>query len=175
MVNDEPNRDIQIELMDADQKGRTEVAVPFSKKVYKIGYMKPYTTECITKQMLRDDISLAEDVEEVYFLETMKKKSKTMAKLASYIILNNFFLIKLMHPIYWRWLYYIKSYDYGQLLPLIEEGKKKIPLAQYLMGMMYGATMMVTMKQLTSKEAKQFHQELMSGQGVLLEKSSPGQ
>ena len=161
--------------MDIDQKALTPVKVPFRNKVFKIGYLKPFTTECVTRLMLQKDSSLAEDASEEDVLQTMSIKSKLMAQMASYIILNNFFKIKLLHPLFWRWLHYIKGYDYGQLFPIIAEGKKKIPVFQYAMGMALGAMMKETMKNLTRKEAEQFHQELMSAQGALSEKNTLGQ
>lgn len=174
-MNNIPSNEAQQELMDIDHGGKTKVSVPFTKKVYKIGYLKPYTTEKVTSVMLKGDAGLPDEASEEEFMKLMSKKSKVLAKIASIIILNNFFKIKLFHAIHWRWLHYVKQYDYGQLMPIIMEGKKKIPVIPYAMSMGLSVTMMETMKNLTKKEAKQFHLELMQAQEALSEKSTLGQ
>lgn len=174
-MNDIPSKEIQQELLDIDHDGKTKVFIPFAKKAYNIGYLKPYTTERVTSVMLKDDAGLPEDASEEDFMNLMSKKSKILTKIASLIILNNFFKIKLFFSLHWRWLYYMKQYDYGQLMPIIMEGKKKIPVIPYAMGMGLSVTMMETMKNLTKKEAKQFHRELIQAQEALSEKNTLGQ
>lgn len=172
---EEVSKEVQKELLDIDHDGKSSVHIPFAHKVIKMGYIRPYTAERITKVLLEEDGIIQDDATEEEVLKSISGKSKILAKISSIAILNGFFMINLFHWAYWRWLYYVKEYTYAQLFPIILEAKKKIPVAEYALSMGLAATMMETTKIMTRKEAKQYQQELMRAQEVLSEKNTPGQ
>ena len=59
------------------------------------------------------------------------------------------------------------------MLPIIMEGKKKLPLTAHWMIMAYSADMRTDMIKMTKTEAEQFRAELLSAASRLSSKSSP--
>jgi len=163
----------QQELLGIDQNLKTEVKIPRSKKKYKIGWLKPYTTNKISAILLQNEAP--KDLAESQLLDFMTKKSKVVAKISAYIILNNFWKIKFFHGIFWRWLFYIDGFDYEQLQPIILEGKKKMMDQGFWICMAVASAMMDTTRTMMKKEASQFLQELTLVTGQPSEKNTLGQ
>ena len=80
-------------------------------------------------------------------------------------VLNDFWKMKFFWWILWRWMFYVRQYGDGELQPVIEEAKKKIPLREYLEATMYLTAMKDTMMQMTKKEANNILQEQFGGSG----------
>lgn len=167
------SKEAQSDLMDIDESKSSIVDIPRSKDVFKIGYMKPYTTDRLSREFIKNEVSkeLKDGIATADFMST---KMKAIHKFSSYIILNSFWKIIFFHPIMWRWLYYVKQYDYSQLLPIVAEGKKKMDSDSYYVSMVLAMTMMTTMKNLTKKEAEQYQAELTSAQDRPSEKNTLG-
>lgn len=159
----------QQELLSIDQNLKTEVLIPRSKKKYNIGWLKPYTTNKISKAVL--DNEAPEDGNVTDFIS---KKSKVIAKISAYIILNNFWTIKFFHGIFWRWLFYVRQFDYDQLYPIVVEGKKKMLWDGFYISMALAASMMDTTRTMMKEEAEQYLRELSSGQDQPSEKNILG-
>ena len=150
------------ELMNINDDTKTKVQIPYTNKSYNIGYQKPFTTERVTSVMLDAEPETPEAA--LTKTTNMSKRSKAIHKAASLIILNNFFAIKFLHPLFWRWLYYVKGYTAEHLFPVISEAKKKVPLASFSYSMVLLAMMMKTQKTMTTKEAKTYRAELLAEQ-----------
>jgi len=168
----QPTKAAQKELLSIDQNLPTRVQIPRTRKEYNITWLKPYTTNKVSQAFLENEAPSEMDSKEV--VKFMATKVKIVAKIASYVILNNFWTIKFFHAIHWRWLFYVKQYDFEQLQPIIMEGKKKMGVEGYYVSMVLAATMMDTMRTMTKVEAEQYLQELTSAQKPLLEKSTLG-
>ena len=106
--------------------------------------------------------------------ERIKKLSKYASKLTALYLLNGLKIV-FFYPFYWRWLYYIKGYNYSQLESIIEEGKKKIPSVGLLAITAYAKESKITNMTLTEEELRCSRQELLSAVETLSEKSSHGQ
>jgi hypothetical protein len=78
------------------------------KKSYPVRWMKPGTMRKLTHIMLAKD-----------------NDAKVSCMSAALIILNDFWKIKFLYPILWRWFFYIKQYTDDELFPIIAAGKKK--------------------------------------------------
>lgn len=112
----------------------------------------------------------------IYWLrrETMRKmshimlsdgdESKISCKCAALILLNSYWKIKLFHWALWRWMYYVNQYYDKELEPIINEGKKKVPLEGYLTTTILLTGMKDTMMTMTRKEVERIRQELSSVQ-----------
>jgi hypothetical protein len=168
------SKEAQREVLDINDNVPTQVAIPNTKKVYRIGWLKPDTTNRITRGVLRDDLPTnMKSSSEV--IELMGKKNKLLSQLASYIILNSYWKNRFAHWLHWRWLYYVKEYDFNQLFVVVLEGKKKMPADGYYMSMALLVSMMDTMKTMTTKEVEQYLAELSLATNPPSEKSTLGQ
>lgn len=170
----QPKEEIQKELLDINDDRKSTVAIDGRKPV-KIGWIKPYSNEKITRAMFlyaEEAKGLEEDVDA---LRSMSERSSTLHKIAAYALLNNFFKINLFYWIKWRWMYYVQEWTFDQLLPIIQEAKKKVPSGEYVWGITLAATMMETTMMMTSKEAERYRQELLQVEEQLLAKNSPTQ
>ena len=169
----QPSKEAQQELISIDQNLPSIVEIPRSKKKYKITWLKPYTTNRVSQSFLENEVpeELKDGADTVKF---MAKKVKVVSIIASYVILNNFWTIKFFHGLHWRWLFYVKQYDYEQLLPIIVEGKKKMGVQGYYVSMALAATMMDTLRMMMKTEAEQYLAELSSAQNQPSERSTLG-
>jgi len=79
-----------------------------------------------------------------------------------------------LHGILWRYFYFIKEYDYKDLMEVVETGKKKIPLLEFLAVTVSLETMKETKMMMTRREAKPFLQELFKEYGQASEKRTDG-
>jgi len=149
------------ELLDVNNGTKTDVHIPRSKKVFHIGWIKPYTIERISGLVLNEETA------------DYKAKSRYASKVTALSVLNGIKIL-LFYPIYWRWLYYCKGYQYDQLLPVVELSKKKVPVKAYLMLTILSSQMKITGLTMTKEEAGQFQAELLSASGLPSEKSTGG-
>lgn len=143
-----PTTQDEKELLSVDNNALSEVHIPGSKDTVKIGWIKPYTLERASKIILRKKENLD------------RYDPKLLVKLASLYILNGPKII-LFHPIYWRYLYYIKGYRYDQLMPIIEEAKKKVPVEAYIKATILALGMAITPMNLTKEEAESIRAGLL--------------
>lgn len=168
----QPSTKAQQQLQSIDTGGKTVVEIPRSKDRVSVGWLKPYTTHRFSAEYLRAEIP--SDTSDKQQLLLVLGKPNLGYKLASYLILNNFWKIKFFHWMYWRWLAYIKQYDDDQLANIIIEGKKKMTVESRFLIMGFSALILETMMNQTKKEAVQWRAELMSAFDQPSEKSTPG-
>ena len=74
-----------------------------------------------------------------------------------------------MWRIWGKW----RGYTDAQMMPIIIEGKKKIPLTAHWTVMAFTADMRTDWMNLTKKEAEQYQAERLLAANQLLSKSSP--
>lgn len=145
---EQPNIKDQQELISIDNNEVTEVLIPGTKDKVKVGWMKPYTLERSSKLILKKEQELE------------KYEPKLLSKLASLYILNGV-KIFFLHPLYWRYLYYIKGYRYDQLIPIIETAKKKVPVEAYIKAIILASGMKTTLMGMTQEEAESIQAGLL--------------
>lgn len=150
----------------------TVVVIPGTKKKVKIRGVKPYTLERITKLWLeRDSMTIPDDSAST--LKSMCAEPYFAIKEALYFVLNSWWKIKLWHGFLTFWWSKVKGYTEEQMLPIIMEGKKKLPLTAHWMIMAYSADMRTDMVKMTKAEAEQYRAELLSATKQLSSKNSP--
>lgn len=169
----QPKKTVQEELISIDQNLPSIVKIPRTKKKYKITWLKPYTNDMVSKAFLESEApeELKNSADTV---KLMSSKARLVSQIASYIILNDFWTIKLFHKFHWRWLFYVKQYDYDQLFPVVSEGKKKMEVAGYFWSMALVAEMMTTWRTMMKTEAEQYLRELLLERKRLSEKNTLG-
>lgn len=168
----QPSAKDEQELLDINED-RTTLAKILNKS-YKIKYLKPYTTEKVTRILVEARVAISDEMTEMEALKAMEERSRSIHKCAAYIILNRTFKIWLLHGILWRYFYFIKEYDYKDLMEVVETGKKKIRLLEFLAVTVSLETMKETKMMMTRREAKPFLQELFQEYGQASEKRTDG-
>ena len=154
--------------------GNTPVVIdiPGTKKKVKVYGIKPYTLEKITELWIeRDSMAVPEDSSST--LKSMCSEPYFAVKEALYFVLNSWWKINLFHKFLTFWWGKVKGYTDEQMLPIIMEGKKKLPLTAHWMIMAYSSDMRTDMIKMTKTEAEQFRAELLSVAKQLSSKNSP--
>lgn len=155
---EQPTTKDKKELLDLVENRFEMVSVPGTKKKYKVHPIKGETLRKLSRLDLyegpKDDDS--KDAGEI-----INKYTKILAKAASYIILNGL-KIYWFHWIYWRYLYI--KYSFDQLDPIIEAGKKKVPVRSWYKSITLVQMMNITKMQMTKEEQERFLAELSSAQ-----------
>ena len=153
----QPSIQDEQELLSIQNNEKEELQIPRTTKKVKIGWMKGYTLEKLSKLELNEGIKESDsDTNTV-----IEKRSKFLAKAASLCLLNGIRIL-FFHWIYWRYLYYIKGYAFDQLEPIIIHAKKKVPAAAWYISSALVSRMKITNMTMTQKEAERFRAELSS-------------
>lgn len=155
----QPNITDEKELLSIQENGKDEISIPRTNKKVKVGWMKGYTMEKLSKLELKEGVK-AEDEDTAAVIE---RRSKFMAKAASLCLLNGMKIL-FFHPFYWRYLYYVKCYAFDQLEPIIVLSKKKVPAGSWYIVSALVAQMKITNMTMTIEEAGRFRAVLSSGQ-----------
>ena len=162
----------RLELDNIVEDVPTIVTIPGTDKTVSLRGVKPYTLERVTRLWIeRDSMAIPEDTAST--LKSMCSEPYFAVKEALYFVLNSWWKIKLFHGIMTFWWGKVKGYTEEQMLPIIIEGKKKLPLTAHWMIMAYSADMRTDMVKMTKTEAEQFRAELLSAAKRLSSKSSP--
>ena len=157
---DKPKIEDQKDLISIDKQKYDYVDIPRTDKKVKVGWMKPETLTRISELVL-DSGFMSQDEEAAPTYDQIHKYSKFASKYVALILLNGF-KINFLYGIYWRWLYYVKGYDYDQLMPIILIAKKKVPSAGLRIAIISAQQMNVTTMTMTKKEQELFQSALTS-------------
>lgn len=149
----------------------TVVQIPGTKKSVRLRWVKPYTIERLTKVWLERE-SASERIDSgTQVLKDLAIEPYFAFKEAALFILNNDIKIRLFYRLYWRYLAH--RYDETQMLPIIECGKKKLPLVAHYGTMVYSMDMRADMMKMTKKEAEQYQAELLLAMKQRSSRTSP--
>lgn len=152
----------------------TVVEVIGTKKKYKIRWLKNGQTEKLSRLLIRKGDTDDKDSSKDNALDSVIEDSKLACKAAAIYILDGYWKIKFRYWFLWRWFYYIRQYDNVQLQPILEEGKKKVPLTQFLLTTMSLTAAKATLMNMRTEEAERTLQELASVQQEAMEKQDSG-
>ena len=149
----------------------TAVAIPGTKRKVKISGIKPYTLERLTLLWQERDANIPDNSSDT--LKSMCIDPYFAVKQAVLFVLNSYWKIRLFYPIMWRIWGKWRGYTDAQMMPIIIEGKKKIPLTAHWTNMVFSVDMRTDWMNLTKKEAEQYQAERLLAANQLLSKSSP--
>jgi hypothetical protein len=135
---------------------KEKIQIPETNKYLKIGYIKGYTQEKLSSLSIFFKENVNNDDN-----RTMKLKTRMVAKAVSYGVLNGMKII-FFHWAYWRWLYYIKGYNFSQLEPITKVIKKKVRQKDYSKSILRLLTIDVTTLSMTKEEIEAIQQEVSS-------------
>lgn len=136
------------------------VPIKGTKRSVRLHWIKPYTMERITKIWLERDLASAKVENGSDVLKDLAKEPYFAFKEAALMILNHDIKIRLFYGLYWRWLAF--RYDETQMVDIIAEGKKKLPLMAHFGTMAYSTDMRTDWMKMTKKEAERYRAELLS-------------
>lgn len=138
----------------------TEVQIPDTKKIVEIRGLKPYTIERLTKLWLERDAAVPTASADT--LKSMAVEPYFSIKQAVLMVLNSYWKIRLFYGLKWRIWAFWHNYTEQQMLPLLQIGKKKLPLTAHWSNMAFSVDMRTDWMKMTSKEAEQYRAELLS-------------
>jgi hypothetical protein len=146
-------------LDDVVSDSADDVCIAGTKKVYRIRWMKWGTRRKITQIMQSREFS-----DEWLFIY----------KVTACVILNGYWRIKFLFPLLWRWLAYVRQYNEDQLAPVIEMGKKKVPVNNYYLSTISAIGMTDLMMTMTKAEADRILHEQVTARDTPAEKDVHG-
>lgn len=126
-------------------------------KKYTISWLKRGTIRKFTNLMMKEG-----------------NDDKISCQAAAAIILNGYWSIKLWWWFLWRWFFYVKQYGDEELMSVLVEAKKKIPVKEYLVATMCLTAMKDTMMQMTKAEAANILHEPATDKPGKSAKVTPG-
>lgn len=134
--------------------------------------MHPYTIERLTRLWLERDVDKAPD-DAPETLKSLCREPYFTVKEAVIFSLNSWWKLHLIYPFKWRIWAYLRGYTEEQMMPIIQEGKKKLPLTAHWTNMAFSADMRTDWRKMTNKEAEQYRAELLSVANQLSSKNTP--
>lgn len=150
----------------------TVVPIPGTRKTVTLRGMHPYTIERLTKLWIDRDTSVV-PADSASTLKSMCIEPYFAVKEALLFVLNDYWKIRLFYkPLCWWWGK-VKGYTDEQMLPIILEGKKKLPLTAHWSVMAYSVDMRNDWMKMTEAEAEQYRAELLSVAKHLSSKNTP--
>ena len=147
------------------------VPIPGTKRKVRITNIHPYTMERLTRLWVERDAEMPKDSGET--LKSLCIEPYFAIKEAVILSLNCWWKIILVYPLKWRIWAYLREYTDDQMLPIIQEGKKKLPLMPHWMIMAFSTDMRTDWRKMTTKEAEEYRAELLWEAKQLSSKSSP--
>lgn len=170
---EQPTEEQQKEYVSARDDDATVVQIPGTKKKYKIKWLKYGQLNKLSRLLIHKKDTDDKDTPADSLTEIVED-GKLACKAAAIMVLHGYWSVKLKYWFLWRWFYYVKQYDHQQLLPILAEGKKKVPLIPF-----YAATMSLTeakgtLMNMTVKEAERTLRELRLAQDSQTGNSSNG-
>lgn len=160
----QPSAESQKNYVSARDNDATIVEILGTKKKYKIRWLKNGQIDRLSRLLIRKGETDDKDRNKDNALDAIIDDSKLACKAAAIYILDGYWKLKFRYWFLWRWFYFIKQYDNIQLQAILDEGKKKIPLTQFLMTTMSLTGAKGTLMNLRTEEAEHILQELATEQ-----------
>ena len=161
---EQPSVDAQRTYASIRDNDATIVGIVGTKKEYKIRWLKNGQIDKLSRLLIRKADTDEKDGQKDNALDSVIEDSKLACKAAAIYILDGYWKLKFRYWYLWRWFYYIRQYDNVQLQPILDEGKKKVPLTQFLMTTMSLTGARDTLMTMRTEEAERTLQELATAQ-----------
>lgn len=167
---EQPSREDQRTYVSIRDNDASIVSILGTKKKYKIRWLKNGQIEKLSRLLLRKGKTDNDDegTDDVY--SAVLSDTKIGCKAAAIYILDGYWKLKFKYWFLWRWFYYIRQYDNVQLQELLDEGKKKVPLAQFFLLTMSLTEARVTLMNMRTEEAERILQEQITAQRAAMGK-----
>lgn len=157
MVKNQPTLAQRRDYVAHESAEPSRVLIPGTKRTITLREMHPGTIEKITKIWIERDLASAEVNNGSELLKDLVKEPYFAFKEAAAYYLNHDIKLRLFWPFLWRWWAF--RYTESQMLPIIQEGKKKLPAWTHYEVMVYSMDTRTDWMKLTKKEAEQYQAE----------------
>lgn len=171
---EQPSVDAQREYVSLRDNDATVVPVLGTKKKYKIRWLKNGQINKLSRLLIRKSDTDEKDGQNDSPLDAVLDDTKLACKAAAIYILDGYWKLKFRYWFLWRWFYYIRQYDNDQLQPILDTGKKKVPLTQFLLTTMSLTEARVTLISMRTEEVERILQERATVQQEGTEKPASG-
>ena len=171
---EQPSVDSQRTYASIRDNDATVVPILGTKKKYRIRWLKNGQIDRLSRLLIRKGETDNEDGTKDSPLDAVLEDSKLACKAAAIYILDGYWKLKFRYWYLWRWFYYIRQYDNEQLQGILDEGKKKVPLVQFLMTTTSLTGARATLMNMRTEEAERTLQGLASAQRQETEKPDSG-
>ena len=171
---EQPSVESQRDYVSLRDNDATIVPVLGTRKKYKIRWLKNGQINKLSRLLIRKSDTDEKDGQNESPLDAVLDDTKLACKAAAIYILDGYWKLKFRYWFLWRWFYYIRQYDNEQLQPLLEAGKKKVPLTQFLLTTMSLTEARVTLISMRTEEVERILQERASVQQEGTEKPDNG-
>ena len=135
----------------------SKVRIPGTKRDITLREMHPGTIEFITKIWIERDLASVKVENGSDVLKDLAKEPYFAFKEAAAYYLNHDIKLRLFWPFLWRWWAF--RYTESQMLPIIVEGKKKLPYSAHFEVIAYSTDTRTDWMTMTKKEAEQYQAE----------------
>lgn len=169
----QPDKNARRAYMDLVDDVPTLVNIPRTRRSVKLRGMKPYTIERLTRLWLERELYSELPKTSGDTLKSLATEPYFAIKEAVLMVLNSYWGIRILYPLKWRVWAFFRQYDEKQVLPIIQEGKKKLPLMAHWSNMAFSVDMRNDWMKMTAREAEQYRAELLSAASLHSSKSSP--
>ena len=132
----------------------SKVRIPGTKRTLTLREMHPGTIEKVTKIWIERDLASAKVTDGEDVAKDLVKEPYFAFKEAAAYYLNHDIKLRLFWPFLWRWWAF--RYTESQMLPIIVEGKKKLPLTAHFEIMAYSMDTRTDWVKMTKMEAERF-------------------
>lgn len=132
----------------------SKVRIPGTKRTITLREMHPGTIEKVTKIWIERDLASAKVTEGEDVAKDLVKEPYFAFKEAAAYYLNHDIKLRLFWPFLWRWWAF--RYTESQMLPIIIEGKKKLPLTAHFEIMAYSMDTRTDWVKMTKMEAERY-------------------
>ena len=136
------------------------VVIPGTRRKLKMREIHPGTMKWLTRIWQERELATASVNSGAEVLKDLAIEPYFAFKEAALMILNHDIRIRLFYGLYWRYLAH--RYDETQIVPIVEEGKKKLPLMAHYEIMVFSTDMRTDLMTMTKAEAERSLQELRS-------------
>lgn len=157
---EQPSIEEQREYVSLRDNDATIVNIVGTKKKYKIRWAKKGQISKLSRLLVRKSSTDEKDNGQDSPLDAIIDDTKLTCKVAAIYILDGYWKLKFRYWFLWRWFYYIKQYDDIQLQPILDEGKKKVPLIQFLSATISLTEAKATLMNMRTEEAERILREL---------------
>lgn len=175
--NEEP--DIRQPSVEAQRKyqslvGNDATLVHIRGKEYKIRWLKKGQIAKLGRVLTGKKATDNENGKTLSDVDKVISDGQKACKAAAIYLLDGYWKLKLCYWFLWRWFYYVKQYDDIELREVLEEGKKKVPLQQFLLTTMSLTGAGDTLMMMRTEEAERILRELGTAQPSQEQKSGNG-
>lgn len=159
---DQPSKETERTYASIVDNDATIVTIPGTRKKYKIRWLRNGQLNKLTRLLIRKQDTDDKDGEKDDAFQAIVEDGKIACKAAAIYILDGYWKLKFRYWFLWRWFYYIRQYHYYQLQPILDEGKKKIPLTQFLLATMSLTEAKATAMNMRMDEVERIRLELLT-------------